>query len=46
MTFENAKNKCGPYFAVGAEGDYYFCDRIKEFEGVDFSKGFGVAQEG
>ncbi len=45
MTPENAKDKCGPYFAVGKEGDYYFCNRIKEFQGVDFSRGFGIARK-
>ena len=45
MTLEEAKDKCGPYFAAGKEGDYCFCDRIKEFQGVDFSRGFGVAKK-
>jgi hypothetical protein len=45
MTLEDAKEKCGPYFAVGKESDYYFCDRIKEFQGIDFSRGFGVAKK-
>ena len=45
MTLETAKNRCEPYFAVGKEGDYYFCDRIKEFQGVDFSRGFGIAKK-
>ena len=45
MTIENAKDKCGPYFAVGKEGDYYLCDKIKEFQGVDLSRGFGAAKK-
>ncbi len=45
MTLENAKDKCGAYFSVGKEGDYYFCNRIKEFQGVDLSRGFGVARK-
>ncbi len=33
MTLENAKDKCGTYFAAGKEGDYFLCNRIKEFPG-------------
>lgn len=44
MTIEEARSVCGPFFSIGKEGEYY-CDRVKEFQGVDMSKGFGIAKK-
>jgi len=45
-SLEKAKDRCEPHFAVSDEKRAeYYCEIIEAFEGVDFSKGSGVAKK-
>jgi hypothetical protein len=45
MSIDRANDKCGTRFAAGRERESYFCNQLDQFEGVDFSKGFGKARK-